>query len=1621
MKTMLALLLIIFGFTVNAQPIANAGPDQTIYLTQANSVTLNGSGSSGTSYLWTKIYDVQQPQAGYPVDPASIVSPTSETTTVTGLIQGTWYYQLAVTTGGVTKLDSVVVRVDAQPPPANYILERYLPFGDQKFDTLINNRNDTTQESSDPNGLTYSQGNIFINRDRCPSFLLDSSKGKLYGTVEDGYYWPFTIANPGVYGKYSRAEIFNGTSYVIDTNKTYIFEWKGYFPQSIKANLPLLDPRNPGIFAAILTIMQAHGNSNQTGPWQFKLTHDSLQFQESNAITTEGYYNSGCVNINLMSTDDVNMLNKSHTFRVETRQGKGYPGQKAYIKLYSDGVLVYQRDTGNVGQTLMHDYIKYSTIYDYRNVITSPDSLARGKKFSLVTEAFNIYTLNNASNIPPIAKAGSSQIIALPTDSVYLSGSGTDPDGTIASFLWTKISGPSAGTIGSANSASTPVAGLVQGVYQFELKVTDNQGGVGKDTVSVTVDAAPNIPPTAAAGTNQTITLPANSVSLTGSGSDADGTIASYQWTKISGPSAYNIVSPNSASTNVSGLTQGVYQFQLTVTDNAGAIGTATVQITVNAAPNIPPTAAAGTNQTITLPANSVILSGNGSDADGTIASYQWAMISGHTTYNIVNPSSSVTNVTGLTQGVYTFQLTVTDNNGAIGTATVQITVNAAANIPPTANAGTNQTITLPANSVSLSGSGNDADGTIASYLWTKISGPSSYNVVNPGSASTNVSGLVQGVYQFQLTVTDNGGAIGTGIVWVTVNPAADIPPIANAGSDVSISLPTNSVSLTGSGSDADGTITSYQWTKISGSSSYSITSPGSASTNVSGLVQGLYQFQLTVTDDKGEIGTATVQVAVNATPNIPPTANAGSNQTITLPANSVSLSGSGSDADGTISSYQWSKISGPSSYNIVNPSLPITDVSGLVQGVYQFQLSVTDNNSAIGSSTIKVIVNAAANIPPTANAGSNKSINLPINSVSLTGSGGDADGTIASYQWIKISGPSAYNIVSPNSSSTNITGLVQGLYQFQLTVTDNAGAIGTATVQVQVNAAANLPPTANAGSNQTITLPTNIASLSGSGIDADGTIASYKWTKVSGPSVFNIVNPSSSSTDVSTLVQGVYSFQLTVTDNDGAIGTSTILVTVNAASNIPPTANAGSNKSITLPVSGVSLAGSGNDADGTIVSYQWSKISGPAVFNIVNSSSPVTDVSGLVQGVYYFQLTVTDNDGAIGTAKVQITVNAAVNQPPISNAGTNQAITLPVNSVSLSGSGNDADGTIASYQWTKISGPSNYNIVSPKSASTNVTGLIQGVYAFQLKVTDNDGAIGTATVQITVNAAVNQLPISNAGTNQTITLPVNSVSLSGSGSDADGTISSYLWTKISGPSTFNIVNPSSPVTDVSGLVEGVYKFQLTVTDNKGNVSTGTVQVTVNSGIATTVSNTNIAPKANAGNDTTILAPSDSVTLNGSGTDLDGSIVGYLWKQISGPSSATFSSNNTATTDVSKLVEGTYEFELTVMDDKGLSGKDTVNVTVALGRLAPDPNYVKIYPNPVSDLATIEINTGKVNADLVILVTDMSGKSIFRKEIVTSTSVTKEQINMGTFVKGTYVITVLIDGQDQQSFKVVKL
>ena len=91
-------------------------------------------------------------------------------------------------------------------------------------------------------------------------------------------------------------------------------------------------------------------------------------------------------------------------------------------------------------------------------------------------------------------------------------------------------------------------------------------------------------------------------------------------------------------------------------------------------------------------------------------------------------------------------------------------------------------------------------------------------------------------------------------------------------------------------------------------------------------------------------------------------------------------------------------------------------------------------------------------------------------------------------------------------------------------------------------------------------------------------------------------------------------------------------------------------------------------------------------------------------------------------------------NQPPIADAGPDQAFGVVTPSTNLAGNGVDPDGYVTAYSWVKLSGPSQYTILNVANPLTALTNLTTGVYTFELTVTDNLGATGKDTVTITNN-----------------------------------------------------------------------------------------------------------------------------------------------------------------------------------------------------------------------------------------------------------------------------------------------
>ncbi|MBU2969551.1 PKD domain-containing protein, partial [Pseudoalteromonas sp. C2R02] len=800
----------------------------------------------------------------------------------------------------------------------------------------------------------------------------------------------------------------------------------------------------------------------------------------------------------------------------------------------------------------------------------------------------------------------------------------------------------------------------------------------------------------------------------------------------------------------------------------------------VKLAPNV----IAGEDQTAPEQSEVTLIS-KANDSDGRIESYLWQQKSGLlvSLYGTSLESAYFITPEVDKEEILSFSVVVTDNDGLQATDTINVTVHPEVdNSHPIADAGNDLTINEQSE-VILYGQGIDHDGVIYSYLWQQTSGTqvflSGYDTDTLSFVS--MSTLSNETLTFSLTVTDDKGLTDTDIIEVNVLPVNSIP-LVSMGQDISTYEQTK-INLAASASDNDGEIIAYLWEQISGPS---VDLSDSTLAEVKFLTPTLHvaqivELELTVTDN--ENGKASDRVSITVNPiNITPNVNAGVDQTIFENEN-VILSGVSSDPDGIIDSYQWEQISGTavalSNSNQANCYFLAPNVTEFTQ--LKFRLTVSDNENSESFDDITITVSPIT-LAPIVNAGDNQTVDEQV-TVTLSGKGADSDGSIVSYAWSQVSGTSVTlnNSSSQQASFTAPTLTKVEVLTFELKVTDNENLSASDRVQISVNPM-NEAPSSNAGDNQIVDEQITVT-LSGEGADSDGSIVSYAWSQVSGTSVtLNNSSSQQASFMAPTLTEvEVLTFELKVTDNENLSASDRVQISVNPM-NEAPSSNAGDNQTVDEKVT-VILSGEGTDSDGSIVSYAWSQVSGTSATLNNSRSQQASFTAPLLTevDVLTFELIVTDNENLSASDRVQISVNPK-NEAPSSNAGDNQTVDEQV-TVILSGEGTDSDGSIVSYAWSQVSGTSvNLNNSGSQQASFTAPVLTEAeVLTFELIVTDNENLSASDRVQISVNPK-NEAPSSNAGDNQTVDEQVT-VTLSGEGTDSDGSIVSYAWSQVSGTS----------------------------------------------------------------------------------------------------------------------------------------------------------------------------------------------------------------------------------------------
>jgi gliding motility-associated-like protein len=397
----------------------------------------------------------------------------------------------------------------------------------------------------------------------------------------------------------------------------------------------------------------------------------------------------------------------------------------------------------------------------------------------------------------------------------------------------------------------------------------------------------------------------------------------------------------------------------------------------------------------------------------------------------------------------------------------------------------------------------------------------------------------------------------------------------------------------------------------------------------------------------------------------------------------------------------------------------------------------------------------------------------------------------------------------------------------------------------------------------------------------------------------------------------------LTVTDNQGATDFNDLIVrVVSSTNNLPPVVDAGPDIRIFLPQNTLIINASASD-DGTISAYQWAKLGGPTA-TLVNPTEQNLSLTNLIEGEYTFQIAVTDNNGATVFDIVRVSLLPSTFAPPIADAGVDQEITLPANSVNITGTATSPTGSIVSTIWTKTLGPT-ATLTGATTLSLQVTNMLAGTYVFTLKVTDNTGKESSDNIEVVVNPIPpNQAPTVSAGSNTNIILPTSQVILTGTAVDSDGSVSSLKWTQLAGPSTANFQNETTLTLTASNLVAGAYTFKLEAVDNLGKVGFNYVIIFV----APETGSGNLPPIVFAGEDVTLIQPDNEVSIIGTALDPEGtSISSLIWEQVGGES-VPFNVSNRSILNITDLVAGSYTFRLSATDDDQLTSSDEVQISV---------------------------------------------------------------------------------------------
>ncbi len=400
---------------------------------------------------------------------------------------------------------------------------------------------------------------------------------------------------------------------------------------------------------------------------------------------------------------------------------------------------------------------------------------------------------------------------------------------------------------------------------------------------------------------------------------------------------------------------------------------------------------------------------------------------------------------------------------------------------------------------------------------------------------------------------------------------------------------------------------------------------------------------------------------------------------------------------------------------------------------------------------------------------------------------------------------------------------------------------------------------------------------------------------------------------------------------------------------NSPPIVLAGRDKLITAGHR-VTLEGSVSDPDPAdrdyvVQNHTWTQDDdNPATITLarVEGRPAQRTFTPSTTGDYTFTLTATDKEGWSVSDEVQVRVlESSQSLIPASVTATVAASSVDIswNSVSI------ATGYEVQVGVAEDGGEIGYASYTTDALTYRVANLAANTrYYYRVRAADNS-YVGPWSAEASV--VTTAPPEANAGADQVAKLGAT-VTLDGSGSRdrAGGTIASYSWKQVQGPSVaLTGADPASP-TFTAPSSPAYLRFRLTVTDNDGDSDIDAVIVRATNS-TDPAALTNLPPTADAGETQTVDAGT-SVTLDGSGSsDPDtGDTLTYAWTQTQGPTVTLGSADTASPTFTAPSSATTLRFRLTVKDTHQFAAIDAVVITVNAAAPTPTPPPTPPPPPP---------------------------------------------------------------------------